>query len=228
MNVISFKSIILFMMAFILSACGNATKIQEQEIQQPIQEKVVIKQEVRAYDNLDALIIDMANQLQQNSKLDKGLLNELAITAFVDLHQLNKSTKLGRVLGESMYNELFVRGFDVYEFRGQKAINVNATGEFFITRDINKLPKEVKNSYVLVGTYSAFGNGILVNARVVDNVDGKVLSSARGIYNILPTCELFENCKPKALNPVQKKLEPKLVTKTIKLTTDNCSKEVCP
>ncbi|NLO17133.1 MAG: hypothetical protein GX118_02965 [Arcobacter butzleri] len=72
MNIISFKFIILFMMAFILSACGNATKIQEQEIQQPIQEKVVIKQEVRAYDNLDALIIDMANQLQQNSKLDKG------------------------------------------------------------------------------------------------------------------------------------------------------------
>lgn len=172
--------------------------------------------------------MDVANQLQNSSAIANTLPNEIGITAFVDLHQLNKTTKFGRLLGESFYNELFVRGFNVLDFRGQNAINVNATGEFFITRDIEKLSKEVKNSYVLVGTYAPFGQNIIINARIIDNNDGKVVSSARAIYKTSNICAITENCVN--VQPTTQTATPiKMVKpKTIKLTTDNCSTKECP
>lgn len=184
-----------------------------------------VAHQVKSFVLLDEAVIDIANQLQQSNKLGEILPNEIAITAFVDLHQLNKTTRFGRILSESFYNELFIRGFNVLDFRGQNAISVNADGEFFITRDVKKLSKEVRNSYVFVGTYAPFGNGIMINARIIDNTDGKVVASARAIFNGL-NCEVFEDCGAPSskTQQVTKTVAPKM----IKITTDNCSTKECP
>lgn len=215
------KTLVLGLGVMLLSGCVK----QEPKIVEVEKEKIVYK--VKAYDQLEELVLDLANQLQSSNKLGATLPNEIAITAFVDLHQLNKTTKFGRTLSESFYNELFLRGFNILDFRGQHAISVNADGEFFITRDVKKLSKEVKNSYVLVGTYSSFGKGVAVNARIIDNSDGKVIASARSIYNVAGNCALFENC-PKVAPTSSHASMAKPMTKTIKITTDNCSKKTCP
>lgn len=211
---------LLFATIFLFSGCAH-NQVKEPE------SKVLGK--AKEFVNLDEVIVDLANQLGQSSTIREILPNEIAVTAFVSLNQLNKTSQFGRVLGESFYNELFVRGFNVLDFRGQNAISVNASGEFFITRDINKLSKEVKNSYVLVGTYAPFGKGVVINARVIDNSDGKVVASARSIYVTPYLCEIFESCSNNASQ--QQTIPASKATikpKTIKITTDNCTTKSCP
>ena len=109
-------------------------------------------------DTYNESINEIADQLLESNRLEDGA--KIAITSFVDLHKLNKTTHFGRNLSESMFNELFTRGFNVVDIRGTQTLRVNASGEFFITRDIKLLNnKRVENSYVLVATYSKFGKG---------------------------------------------------------------------
>ncbi len=133
--------------------------------------------------NLNDTIIDIANQLKQSTILKDEDKSTIAVTTFVDLNKFDKTTPFGRILGESMISELFVRGFNVADFRGQGAISISNDGEFYITRDISKLKNEVSNTYVLVGTYTKIEKDILINVRIIDNTTGKVISSARSIYN---------------------------------------------
>lgn len=162
--------------------------------------------------SLNESVIELANRLLNSSQLHNNMMNDIAITSFVDLHKLNKTTHFGRTLGESMFDELFVRGFKVNDFRGQNNLTINAAGEYFITRDINLLKKRISNSYVLVGTYSMFEGKMSINARILDNKSGQVVASGRSYYKS-NDCRILENCK-----------KPRV----IKIVTDNCSSVGCP
>ena len=123
-----------------------------------------------------------------------------------------------------MFNELHIRKFKVTDFRGQDAVSVNASGEFHITRNVDKLRDHIEaTEYVLVGTYVNFENDtVLINARIIDSENGGVVSTARVIY-APKDCRLFSNngiCQDK------KKLRP--VNFGIDIVTDNCSKVGCP
>ena len=96
-------------------------------------------------------------------------------------------------LEKLFFNELFIRGFNVADFRGQNALSVNPTGEFFITRDIKKINKKVANSYVLVGTFSSIDKKVIINARIMDNQTGRVVASAKTYYETTD-CNLLNNC----------------------------------
>ena len=97
-------------------------------------------------DTFNESINDIADQLLASARIKTA--DKIAITTFVDLHQLNKTSHFGRKLSESMYNELHTRGFYVVDVRGTKTIRINAEGEFFITRNIKLLnKKEYKDEY---------------------------------------------------------------------------------
>ena len=157
---------------------------------------------------LNDAIISLANQLSVNNKLQTADTGTITLTSFVDLIKLNQTSQFGRVVGESLFSELFVRGFNVTDFRGQDAISVNKTGEFFITRDITKLSSEVSNTYILVGTYSKIDQNVIINARILDNKTGKLVTSARAMY-ANDDCSLFGTC-----NNIRRKIkiisEPKI------------------
>ncbi|MBD3840443.1 MAG: hypothetical protein IE909_00915 [Campylobacterales bacterium] len=174
-------------------------------------------------DNYNQSIIDIANQLL---KTNRHITTEkIAITSFVDLHQLNKTTHFGRKVSESLYNELHVRGFHVVDPRGTETLRINADGEFFITRDINLLAnKRVENSYVLVGTYTKFGKGIQINARMINNVTGEVVSTARSIIDV-DMCDIFENCSKEVLPPAP---VPTPIVPTIGISDAGCAYVTCP
>ena len=163
------------------------------------------------FDKLDDLIPAMANNLFKTKNIDLNN-TKVAITSFVDLSHLNKTTTFGRVLAESMVSELHTRGFKVTDFRGQDSIVVNADGEFHLTRDIEKLRKQLNNSTVLVATYSKFDHGsIAINARIINFDSGDVLATSRVVY-FVKNCEMFDMCSGNS----------------IKIVTDNCSKVACP
>jgi TolB-like protein len=155
--------------------------------------------------------IDIAEQLRINNRFnvvkDKG---PIVITTFVDLDDFYKTTHLGRVLSESMFNELFIRGFNVADFRGQSAVSINEDGEFYITRNSSKLKDEVENTYVLVGTYTKIDDNILINVRIMDNITGKIIASARSVYQT-NYCDMDKGGCPKP------KVEPIKIKRKIKI-----------
>jgi len=164
------------------------------------------------YQNLNGAIVAVADQLLV-SNVSKNKNTDIILTSFVDLNKFNKTTTFGRLISESMFNELHVRKFKVTDFRGQDAVSVNADGEFHITRDIDKLKNTIADvKHVVVGTYSKFENDtILVNARILDSISGEIISTARVIYSPID-CSLFDLCPGKNIN----------------IVTDNCSKVSCP
>jgi len=113
------------------------------------------------HSTLNNAILSIANQLSKNNKLSPTDTGTITVTSFVDLKHLNKTSQFGRVLSESLFSELFIRGFNLSDFRGQHAISINANGEFYITRNIEKLQSEVSNTYILVGTYSRIDQNVM-------------------------------------------------------------------
>jgi len=152
----------------------------------------------------DDKIIELADSLLASSRIAQADMGNIAITSFVNLHNLSKTSSFGRTLGETFFNELFIRGFNVADFRGQSALSVNPTGEFFITRDIKKINKKISNSYVLVGTFSSIDKKVIINARIMDNQTGRVVASAKTYYETTD-CYLLNNCpRPRMIRIVSK------------------------
>lgn len=151
---------------------------------------------VTTQETLENTITSLATQMMQNKKFDTS--KAVLITSFVRLDNLKKTTEFGRVISESMINELSNRGFNVIEFRGQMSVSVNAQGEYYITRDVDKMRQKIVNTYVVVGTYSRQYGKVMLNARVLDNNSGQIISSARSTYvhNLRNDCVVFKDCKP--------------------------------
>lgn len=145
---------------------------------------------------LESTIASLATQMMQNQKMDTR--KPVLITSFVRLDQFKKTTEFGRIVSESLINELSNRGFNIIEYRGQMAVSVNDDGEYFITRKPHKLKDRIPNTYVVVGTYSRQLSKIMLNARVIDNITGKIITSARSTYEhgYVNDCLIFKDCKP--------------------------------
>jgi len=173
------------------------------------------------YQNLNGAIDAIADELFVSNTFTQKEPSVI-LTSFVDLNKLNKTTTFGRLLSESMFNELHIRHFHVTDFRGQDAVSVNADGEFHITRDVEKLKDHISaTEYIVVGTYVPFeNNSVLINARIIDSETGAIISTARIIYQPVD-CTLFDLCNKK-----KKNIRPP--DYGIDIVTDNCSKVSCP
>lgn len=145
---------------------------------------------------LEATINSLAAQMMQNQKMSTN--KPVLITSFVRLDNFKKTTEFGRIVSESLINEMSNRGFNIIEYRGQMAVSINERGEYFITRNPHKLKEKIPNTYVVVGTYSRQYGSVMLNARVMDNITGKIISSARATFqhNKRNDCILFKDCKP--------------------------------
>ena len=155
-----------------------------------------MQKDVTTQETLESTIASLAAQMVENRKMDTN--KPILITSFVRLDEFKKTTEFGRIVSESMINELSNRGFDITEFRGQMAISVNDEGEYFISRKPHELKSKIPNTYVVVGTYSRQMGKIMLNARVIDNITGKIITSARATYvhNIKEDCIIFKDCAP--------------------------------
>ena len=145
---------------------------------------------------IEGTIASLATQMMRNKKMNTN--KPVLITSFVKLNEFKKTTEFGRVVSESLIDELSNRGFNVIEFRGQMSVSVNDKGEYFITRKTNRLKNKVPNTYVVVGTYSRQFGKVMLNARVIDNVTGKIISSSRATYKHgkRNDCMMFRDCRP--------------------------------
>lgn len=167
-----------------------------QVTKQHIQIAEDMQRNVTTQSTLEGTITSLATQMMRNKKMDTS--KPVLITSFVRLDNFKKTTEFGRIVSESMINEMSNRGFNIIEYRGQMAVSINERGEYFITRNPYKLKDEVPNTYVVVGTYSRQYGKVMLNARVIDNITGKIISSSRSTYlhNKRNDCILFKDCRP--------------------------------
>jgi len=151
---------------------------------------------VNTQDSLEATVNSLATQMMRNQKMMTN--KPVLITSFVRLDNFKETTEFGRIVSESLINEMSNRGFNIIEYRGQLAVSINERGEYFISRDPYKLKDKIPNTYVVVGTYSRQYGKVILNARVIDNVTGKIISTARVTYlhSMRNDCTLFKDCRP--------------------------------
>jgi len=203
------KSFLFTTSIFLFSGCvanGPFSSYNDSSVQKEDKKVQITKQHIKIANDmqknvttqytLEDTINSLATQMMQNQKMDTS--KPLLITSFVTLSNFKKTTEFGRIVSESLINEMSNRGFNIIEYRGQMAVSINERGEYFISRNPHKIKDKIPNTYVVVGTYSRQYGKVMLNARVMDNITGKIISSARATFqhNKRNDCILFKDCKP--------------------------------
>ena len=128
---------------------------------------------------------ELAQQLLANAR--EEIIDELTVTVstFVNLNHLYTTSGLGRYLGEQMMHELQIVGLDVVDVRMTPAMMISeGFGEYAMSRDMAELSYVHPGDAMLVGTYTISKNEIFINARLLRNRDGMVLSGASTVFEL--------------------------------------------
>ncbi len=109
----------------------------------------------------------------------------VAVSTFVSLDNLYATSSFGRYLGEQLLSTMQQAGLEVIEVRKTPGMMVSPYhGEYALSRSMDEIGLVQQAQAVVVGTYSVAGQEILVNARLLRNVDNRVLSSATLVFPI--------------------------------------------
>lgn len=130
-------------------------------------------------EELRARTRELVRQLLQNAS--DGVADEFVLTvnSFVNLNSLYQTSSLGRYLGEQMIGELQAAGVEVIDVRKANSLMIReSSGEFGLSRDMDELSRTHGSQAMVVGTYTYAHGQILLNARVLRNTDGMVISHA--------------------------------------------------
>ncbi len=125
------------------------------------------------------IIAKLGRVLVENANDELDDESVLTVSTFVNLNNLYATSALGRYLGEQMIGELQKQGFSVIDVRKTPGIMISeGQGEYGLSRDMDELTYIHKAQAMVVGTYSATETELLLNARILRNEDGMVLSTA--------------------------------------------------
>lgn len=124
----------------------------------------------RVQDLVRQLLANPVEEIQDNYVVTVG--------TFVNMSQLYATSSLGRFISEQMITELQKSGVEVIEVRKTPSIMMSSNdGVFGLSTDMDELSTVHNAQAMVVGTYSAVGGEIFINARLLRNSDNMVLST---------------------------------------------------
>jgi TolB-like protein len=127
---------------------------------------------------LMAMVGALARQLLANAEEEVADDFIVAVSSFVNLNDLYRTSALGRYISEQLMGELQMAGVSIVELRRTPSILISrGQGEFNLSRDMNELAFIHYAHATLVGTYTVVENQLMLNTRLLRNRDNKVLSS---------------------------------------------------
>lgn len=126
---------------------------------------------------LSEVVSKMADQLLHNYQ-DKSSNELIALTSLIDLNNHSATNWLGQTVSEQFMHELHTRNLRVIDYKLTGKILVTQSGEFALSRDWNKLNKNVDVSRILTGTMSRNEEGVIFNVRIVNAITRMVESTA--------------------------------------------------
>ncbi len=122
----------------------------------------------------------LSKQLLENAKEEIDDSYGLMVTTFVNLNRLYSTSSLGRYISEQMISELQFAGINIIDVRKTPALMISeGHGEYGLSRDMDELSFVQPVQAMVVGTYTVAEGKIFINARVLRNEDGMVLSAAQ-------------------------------------------------
>jgi TolB-like protein len=202
----SFKLLVSMLFVGVISV-ANAEDMPSDSTPMPMATEYALQPVNVVETNIENTITSISKQLMDNKKT--AVEKKVVVTSFVRLDNLQSTSEFGRIVGESLIHELSVRGFKMAEYRGQVSISVNSKGEYFITRKTKNLAaskvSQVEDSHIIVGTYSRQFKKVMLNARLIDNKTGDIISTARVTFqhDQKNDCLIFNDCiKPKSMTIV--------------------------
>jgi TolB-like protein len=128
---------------------------------------------------LNSGIIFMADQIDRNVTSEARTLPTI-VSSISDVNNFAETSQFGRLLTEHLIHELQVKNWNIIDARFTKNLIFSSSGEFSLSRDIDKLRASSSNvGNVLTGTYINTNDGIIINLRLINVANGSVLSSAQ-------------------------------------------------
>lgn len=116
--------------------------------------------------------------MANNTVINEGGMIAVTDFAFVD-SGLDQGSVLSNHLSESMIYDLLTFGAPVVDFKVTDYIRVTPAGDFVLSRDFNELSAEIPIRYVVSGTMTLHAQGVLINARLIQIDNKRVVSAAR-------------------------------------------------
>jgi TolB-like protein len=125
----------------------------------------------------------LATQLARNRDIKNVSDSRIAVASFVNMTTLDETDRLGMTLAENLMHEMYVRGFGVVDFKARDHVKVRSNGDFVFSRDVAELRRNHNIHYFLAGTLARNGDGIVINARLIQADSGVIVSSGQAFLN---------------------------------------------
>jgi TolB-like protein len=126
----------------------------------------------------------LANNLFRNAKNIKTS-QSIAVGTFLPIN-LNNNPNLaaqhyiGLQIQESFITLAAQAGLNVVEFKTASAIKITPNADVMLSRDTSMLTSSIQAKYFLTGTYSEHDNKLVVNARIIELAEQKIIAAATG------------------------------------------------
>jgi len=141
-------------------------------------EPIIINNSTSSPGIFNSGMIFLAEQLERNVSAETRTRPTI-ITTFSDINNFSDTSQFGRVVSESLMHELQIRNWNVVDVRLTKDLIINETGEFSLSRDINRIRTSNPTSNIVTGSYSVTPDGVILNIRILDVKTGLILSSGQ-------------------------------------------------
>lgn len=100
-------------------------------------------------------------------------------TSFVNVNDFTSTSSLGRYICEQMFYECNQRSIPTLEYRmAPIPVLRNQSGEYALSRDDNTALPVSAATHILTGTYYSGEETVIINARLIEQTTGRIISTA--------------------------------------------------
>ncbi|MEZ7278044.1 hypothetical protein LY624_12430 [Pseudoalteromonas sp. N1230-9] len=161
---------------FILTGCSLTEEAK------PVVSTNAPKARMAAY-TVNQYVADLSSQLSRIQGSYKGNAR-IAVTSFYMADGLgtrlasNQGNGLSQQIQESLMTQFTQLGFHTIEYRLENTLNLQPTADSILSRDVSKLRQRQNIDFVITGTLTRQQHAYIVNARLVNTKDQRIVSAA--------------------------------------------------
>lgn len=162
----SLRVLSVLMAAVFAAACADYTRGAEKPLE-------------RAHDaDVIANSYQATERLLQHSQQVLDKKKPILVASLVSLANLQKSSNLGRIIGEQISSRLTQLGYETREMKFRGSILVRkGGGEFILSRELRNISLQQDAQAVITGVYAVARDVVYITLRIVRAEDSVVIAS---------------------------------------------------
>lgn len=129
------------------------------------------------FDPVSEAVEQMADQMIRGLRQNRVKRLPVAVLPFKSLKRSVKDDLFGERIAESFVFPMTQRGYNMLDYR---AVSLVTTDKQRVSKGaLPKLQQQYKIYYILTGTYARHGDGVVLNARILDVVTRQVVAAGQ-------------------------------------------------